>query len=288
LDEAFIDYCDSQDILLAMSFDGVREAHDAHRRLRSGASSFDLLLGKLRLLLKARPFASVLMVVTPESAPHLEESVSFLLDEGCRYLIISMNYAAPWSRGDFKVLRRQYKALARRYVEWTRGGRKFYLSPFETKLSSHINRHCYRKERCELAQRQLSIDPDGVLYPCVQFVAAGPESRFNLGNVFDGVDWSRRDALRDESEREKSTCQGCAAQQRCHNTCGCLNWQTTGTVAAVSPVLGEYERLLIEVSDQIGQKLYKGRDASFLHKHYNDGYAMLSPLEELQPVKDEV
>lgn len=51
--------------------------------------------------------------------------------------------------------------------KWTKGGRKFYLSPFEVKLLSHINQYCYRKERCELAQRQISVDPEGNLYPCV-------------------------------------------------------------------------------------------------------------------------
>ena len=35
----------------------------------------------------------------------LADSVSFLLGEGARYLIVSLNYAAPWQEEDFQALR---------------------------------------------------------------------------------------------------------------------------------------------------------------------------------------
>ena len=50
LDEAFLDFAVEKDILVAMSIDGVREAHDRHRRLPDGTPSFDRLLPKLRQL----------------------------------------------------------------------------------------------------------------------------------------------------------------------------------------------------------------------------------------------
>ena len=53
LDEEFLQFAAANDILIAMSFDGVREAHDHYRRMPDGAPSFDRLLPKLRLLLAA-------------------------------------------------------------------------------------------------------------------------------------------------------------------------------------------------------------------------------------------
>ena len=44
------------------------------------------------------------MVVNPDTAPLLDSSVSFLLDEGCRYLIISLNYAGPWGEAELEKL----------------------------------------------------------------------------------------------------------------------------------------------------------------------------------------
>ena len=137
------------------------------------------------------------MVVNPDTAPLLTESVSFLLDEGCRYLIISLNYAGPWGETELEELARQYERLADLYIDWTRQGRKFYLSPFEVKLSSHIQGEDVCKEHCELGIRQLSVDPQGFLFPCVQFTAAGPSSPWCIGDVVSGIDIEMRNRLHD-------------------------------------------------------------------------------------------
>ena len=113
LDEEFLQFALEEDILIAMSLDGVREAHDRYRRLPDGSPSFDRLLPKLRMLLAARPYASVLMVVNPDTAPLLTESVSFLLDEGCRYVIVSLNYAGPWGEADLEELAAAVPATGR-------------------------------------------------------------------------------------------------------------------------------------------------------------------------------
>ena len=280
LDDEFLDFAVRSDVLIAMSFDGVPEAHNAHRRFPDGSPTFDALLPRLTRLLEARPYSSVLMVVNPDTAKHLAASVGFLLGLGARYLIVSLNYAAYWEEADFRVLERQCQRLGDRYIEWTRAGRKFYLSPFEVKLSSHINRHCYHKERCELARRQLSVDPEGWLYPCVQFTRAGPRSDWCIGSVFDGIDETARQRIHDQSETEKATCRACAIKDRCNNTCGCLNWQTTGGINTVSPVLCRYEQMMVPVADRVGEVLYRERNPLFLHKHYNAAYPVLSLIED--------
>lgn len=280
LDEEFLAYSLREDVLIAMSFDGVREAHDRHRRLSNGAASFDQLYPRLKMLLAARPYASVLMVVNPETAEYLCESVTFLLDEGCRYVLVSLNYAAEWQESDLCVLAGQYEKLGKLYSKWTKGGRKFYLSPFEVKLSSHINQHCYRKERCELAQQQISVDPEGNLYPCVQFTKAGPGSDWCIGHVNSGINEASRQRIYAASMIEKKPCAQCAIRERCNHTCGCLNSQTTGTLTQVSPVLCRHEQMLVAIADQIGRELYRNRDPLFLQKHYNAAYPVLSVLED--------
>ncbi len=281
LDDAWLEYAIRNDILIAMSFDGVQAAHDRHRRLPGGGGTFDLLLSRLKRLLEVRPYASVLMCVNPDTALHLAESVEFLIGLEVRYLILSLNYAADWTEADFGVLKKQYRRLAKKYIDWTRAGRKFYLSPFEVKLSSHINRHCWRKERCELAQRQISVDPRGHLFPCVQFPRAGADSPWCIGHVSTGIDETARQRIHDQSEAEKDFCRECALNARCHNTCGCLNWQTTGSINGISPVLCRYEQMLTPIVDRVGEKLYRKRDPLFLHKHYNSAYPVLSLLEDV-------
>jgi uncharacterized protein len=280
LDDSFLEFAVENDILVAMSVDGVAAAHDRHRRLPDGSPTFDRLLPRLRSLLAVRPYSSVLMVVNPDTAARFAESVCFLLDVGCRYLIVSLNYAAPWSEEDLEVLRGQYERLGDCYIEWTRQERKFYLSPFEVKLSSHIQGEDVCREHCELGMRQTSVDPEGFLYPCVQFVKAGPESRWCIGSVFSGIDQVKRSRLRDQSQSDKEPCRRCAIRPRCHNTCGCLNWQTTGSVAQVSPVLCRHEQMLVPIADRVGEALFREGNDLFLNKHYNPAYPVVSLLED--------
>jgi len=280
LDDEFLEYSIRHNIFIAMSLDGVREAHDRHRRLSDGSPSFDFLRPRLETLLEARPYSSIIMVVNPDTARFVCDSVRYLMELSCRYLILSLNYNAPWDEADLSVLNRQMEKLGELYIEWTREGRKFYLSPFEVKISSHVNKHCYQKERCELAARQVSVDPQGFLYPCVQFTKAGPSSDWCIGSLDTGIVETRRQALRDQSEAEKEQCSQCAISKRCNNTCGCLNWQTTGTINEVSPVLCRYEQMLLPIADKVARRLYSNRDPLFLHKHYNAAYPILSLLED--------
>jgi uncharacterized protein len=107
LDEEFLGFSRRQQLLIAMSFDGVRAAHDRHRRFPNGQGSFEVLKPRLERLLEAQPYASVLAVVNPDTASFLCESVESLLDMHCRYLIVSLNYAADWREGDLRILKRQ-------------------------------------------------------------------------------------------------------------------------------------------------------------------------------------
>jgi uncharacterized protein len=280
LDEDFLKLSLEHNIVVGFSLDGVREAHDRHRRLPDGGPTFDLVYPKFRRLLDARPYSSVFATINPDTVEHLVDSVCFLIDEGCRYVILSLNYEAEWTEVDLENLSRQYARLADLYIEWSRADRKFYLSPFEMKLASHIAGEEAVKDHCELGIRQVSIDPEGFIFPCVQFPATGPKSRFCLGHVRTGIDEAIRQRLRDESHAEKQVCRDCALDRRCHNTCGCLNWQTMGTLTQVSPVHCRHEQMLIAQADRIGGILYAERNPIFLHKHYNTAYPILSLLED--------
>jgi uncharacterized protein len=280
LDEEFLQFANREGILITMSLDGTRAAHDRHRRLPDGAPSHDLLVRRLRLLLRYKPCASVIMVTNPDTAGHVAESVVFLLDQGVRYIVHALNYAGAWREEDLEVLHAEYEKLAELYVAWTAAGRKFYYSPFETKLSSHINCERFRDERCDFARRQLSVDPDGHLYPCVQFPKAGPESRWRMGDVSTGVDAAAQQRLREEWLCEHEPCRRCALESRCFHTCACLNWQATGGIATVCPVLCRHERMLAPIVDRVGEELYRRREPLFMRKHYSTAYPLVSLLED--------
>lgn len=283
LDEEFLDFAVREDVFVALSFDGVAAAHDRHRVHADGRGSWAAVDRAATALLLRRPYAPVLLVVTPETVAHYAESVEHLVGRGFRYVIASPDYGADWHARDLRALAAQYRALARRYERWMAEERKVWFSPFEVKLASHIHGADYARERCELGRRQLSVGPDGRIWPCVQFVQDGADDTFVMGDVWRGLDPARQARVAALAGREHEPCTRCALAPRCNHTCGCLNWQATGSVERVSPVLCAHERLLVPIVDALGARLWRRRDAFFLQKRYNALYPLLSLIEDESP-----
>ena len=78
-----------------------------------------------------------------------------------------------------------------------------------------------------------------------------------------------------------ASCAGCALEGRCHNRCACLNFQTTGGLEAVPPILCEHERILQPLCDELAATLYAERNPLFLRQHYDPAFPILSILEDL-------
>ncbi len=275
LDDAFLAFAAEHGLQIALSFDGIREAHDRHRRMPDGGPSFDRLLPRLRALLVSRPYSPVLMVVTPDTVSRYADSVASLLDEGVRYVIASLDHAPAWDEAALDALEDQCRRLADLYLAWTRAGRKFFFSPFEVKIASHVVGPRMPWLRCLLGRRQVSVDPGGWIYPCVQFTRAG--AGWRIGHVESGFDEAARTRVHALADAPREPCDRCPATDRCLNTCACLNRQATGDVARVPAVLCRYERVLLPLADRVAADLFAEGHPHFLAKHYDP----LGPLRSL-------
>jgi uncharacterized protein len=282
LDDAFLEFAQQSKLQVSLSIDGNKAAHDLHRRTQAGESTFETVREKALLLLKHQPYAKALMTVSPETLPHYCDSVEFLLGLGFKYIIVSLNYAGNWEDHHLKQLKNQYKKLAALYEKYILDEKKFYFSPFEMKLASHIrqeNAECYQ---CHLAQRQISVAHDGRIYPCVQFVKDGVSNTgWSIGNIESGIDAVRQNDMYKLSKTGSDACTSCSYNARCNNKCSCLSYQLTGTLNQVSPVLCETERILIPIVDKLGERLYKKGSAMFIQKHYNVVYPIISMMEDM-------
>lgn len=282
LDEEFLEYATSENIMISLSVDGTGEAHNTHRKGYSGTDTFEAVSAKIPMLLKHQPYANFMMVVSPETVKYYYDSVKYLLDRGCRYVIASLNYAGAWTDALIKELKKQYQKIAQLYKKLTLEERKFYFSPFEVKFSSHIKGDYKKCEQCHLGMRQVSIAPDGGIYPCVQFVKDGVSNReFMIGDIHNGIDEEKRSLLYMHSRQTDEPCSRCALNNRCNNSCSCLNWQTTGSIGKIPPILCEHERVIIPIVDKLGEELYKKRSGMFIQKHYNAIYPVLSLIDDV-------
>jgi uncharacterized protein len=280
LDEAFLTDPATSEIFVALSHDGVAAAHDANRVNLDGKGTFQRLEPIIDLLLRHRPYAPVMLTVTPAMVMHYADSVAYLFDRGFHYLICSLDYGGAWTPRALQTLASQYRRLAAWYERLTLREEKFYFSPFEVKIASHVFPGSCRRDRCELGKRQISVAPNGRLYPCVQFVGDGTDDIYCIGDVNSGIDESARERLFIMNGEEKADCADCAIRERCNHFCGCLNRQSTGRIDRVSPTLCAHERIVLPIADRLAARLFKRRSAMFIQKHYNELFPLISLVED--------
>lgn len=280
LDADFLTYPETKDILVALSHDGTLKAHDTHRLDTAGKGTFERLNPVIDLLLEKKPYTPVMMTVTPETVGEYAASVQYLFPRGFRYLICTLDFAGNWDPASLRALKNQYRKLAGWYEKEISKERKFYFSPFDTKIASHISPGSCRHGRCDFGRRQISVAPNGRLYPCVQFVGDGCDETYCVGDVFTGLDTVKHTALYAENHADKPDCADCMIQERCNHFCGCLNWQVTGELGKVAPVVCAHERILLPIADKLAGRLFKHRNSLFIQKHYNEDYPFLSLMED--------
>jgi len=283
LDEEFLKYANSVNLQVSISIDGNEQAHNTFRRFSNGTPTFNILEEKIQLLLKYQPYAKCLMTVSPETVSCYSDSIEYLLKCGFKYIIVSLNYAGKWTDSSLNQLKRQYKKIAVLYEKRIMKEEKFYFSPFEMKLASHIRKNNFECFQCHLAQKQISISHNGKIYPCVQFVKDGiSNTEYSIGSVVDGIDIHLQEQMYADSKKQDMTCIECDYNPRCNNKCSCLSWQLTGELNKVTPVICETERILIPIVDNLGERLYKKGSNMFIQKHYNAVYPILSMIEDMK------
>ncbi len=277
LDQEFLTFANSEHILISLSLDGNELMHNTNRTDRNGNGSYRRLLNVIPLLLAQNRYAAAMVTISPNTVKYYSDGIKSIFTLGFRTIICSLDYSANWDDMTLQELSKQYKKLAELYYKKTVSEDKFFFSPFDSKIDSHIRNKEYCKERCKLGFEQISISTSGDLYPCVQFVG---DCKYRIGHVHNGIDEARRMEIYNASQTKQDECERCAIHHRCMSSCACINKYSTGDINQPSPILCANEQLLIKSADNLAAKLYKHRNGMFLHKHYNENYSLVSLIED--------
>ena len=117
-----------------------------------------------------------------------------------------------------------------------------------------------------LAIKHVNVGINKKIYPCMQFVGI---DEYEIGNTTIGIDEEKKKKLKNKLiPQEFEACKECAINKRCKHTCGCLNLLTTKNPLTTSPLVCETERMFIEISDKLAEKLYKEKIETFYKKEY--------------------
>jgi uncharacterized protein len=168
-----------------VSIDGVREAHDLNRPCAGGGSSFDQVRAGLRKLVAAGCQPDAMMVISPQTVPHVYSSVSYLWSEGVRKVRANLQLEAPWTAADRDELREQLLSVGWEQLARRTRGESASFEPFEKGM-----RRGTAFASAGAPRGQVVVGATGYLYPCAPMVGEdrddGPEAALRLGHLDDG------------------------------------------------------------------------------------------------------
>jgi uncharacterized protein len=251
-----------------VSLDGCAAAQDATRRFRNGRSSYARIERNLRRLLEEGFDPRVVAVVDPANARYMAESFDSLTELGVRRIHFSPNYNGGWDDPSCERFEAALRELGDRLMARFRGGQDVRLDPLNGKIVTHLNRGYQKNDLCKFGQAEIAVSPRGYIYPCDRLVAEDSNVAIRIGDAFSGIDVARRDAMVGAKNEPDPECAACELRPRCMHWCGCANYETTGDVAQVSPIVCWFERCFIAEADRVANTMYAERDPVFIRRFY--------------------
>lgn len=233
---------------VTVSIDGVAEAHDLNRPRAGGGSSFDQVHRGLRRLLDAGLEPDAMMVITPQTVPHVYRSVSWLWSEGVKTVRANLELAAPWGQQERDELGEQLASVGVELAARRRRGEAVRFVPFERGMIKRAPRPRRERER-----KQVVVGTRGHLYPCAPMVGEdrddGPEARMRLGHLSEGP----RAALCGVKKKGAGCSDGGA--------CACAAYLETGDRATSGPTGLWYAAVCRTIGEAIAEQLADSSDS---------------------------
>lgn len=224
---------------LAVSFDGLPEAHDLHRRDDRGAGSSANVLSTLRRLVAAGRPPRVVVVVRPDTVARLAEGARFLYGLGIVEIEPSLDLWTRWETRDAERLTEAVSALGRL---WRENLPERALTWFDEKLAGLAGLPLDGCARCGYGVGEVAVAPSGRLFPCERLVGRDdPDSPVRLpGHALEGEDFP---GGKPAPARAGAVCDACHIRELCGTTCRCSNYVRTGDVSRPDGLLCLLDRL---------------------------------------------
>ena len=222
LDDGTLDYLNEQAISLVLSLDGRPEVHDRFRPAPGGQGSYALAAPRIQQVAAARGNANYYVRGTfTRFNLDFTEDVRHLLALGLDRLSLEPVVALPEEPyalrdEDLPLVEGEYERLAAFYLDRARAGHPFTFFHFLLDLD---HGPCLGKRLlgCGAGCRYLAVTPDGLLYPCHQFVGRG---QFLMGDLTYGVvRKDLREAFAEADIFRKEGCLDCWARYFCGGGC---------------------------------------------------------------------
>ena len=267
------------DFYVGFSLDGNRSMHDLTRRYAAGGSSFEVCQRGLEIALENLSRIEVIVVPDPANVVHLAESVRFLVeDKKVQQVAINPNFYAPWDGNALSQLRQAFELIGDYFLRWYRAGESPRVNFIDNKILTRLKNGFECRDRCNFGGEEIAIAPSGRIYPCERLIGADNPGEMCIGNIFDGFDESRRQALLRQRGNVNLDCLDCSIRKRCMNWCCCINYTLTGSIDTTDGIVCFHEQLAVAVADRVAAELFQERCPAFLRRFYRESDDGLNKL----------
>jgi len=266
-----MDWLASRGVIVGVSIDGARAAHERMRPRAGGGSSYDAVLAGLRIAVARVPMTQTISVVHPDTVGDLAAGVDALLAEGVRVISLSLDPSAAWDLGSLETARQQLDLVGERWLSEYRAGRDLWIEPLDGKIVAHIKGGLQACDSCSAGIGEVAVAPSGRWYPCERMVGADgeAEARWCLGRGADGgPEAARVRALTWQHEAEPAACQACPVRERCQHHCACSNAMASGDVGQPGGAQCAWEQSAIATADRMAAAVWAEGNALFLQRRY--------------------
>jgi len=228
------------DINVHCSIDGVKEAHDAHRKKKNGEGTWLSVIKAVPLALKVSPYDTGRYSVHPDSVQYMHEGILNILGMGFRSVApVPVFCSDGWTETTISEMYKQMGLTAEWFMSMCRTG--------QTNLSVKWIRDGLRRllnpriqfSACGAARGMISADVRGNLWPCHRYTGVDrPKDAMHLGNVTDGIIEERRTTFL-ESDIPK-ICISCENVFLCASRCAAERWSTYNDLTKPLPVACQF------------------------------------------------
>lgn len=221
---------------ITLSIDGTKDTHDKMRIFGDGSGSHSIAIKNGLKLIKHLPNTRVRMTYDSSTVSNLYEDIKFLIKSGFKLIVPAPNlFDTNWNNESLDVLENQILKI------------KEYVKSKDDVFISILDKELYqRKGNCNGGKSSFQIYPNGKLYPCT--LVAGMDE-FEIGNIYDGINISKRDDLLSYSKIKNQSCDGCKLYNHCDGPrCKIINKLIVNDYNSAPPVHCAIENIRYKVN----------------------------------------
>lgn len=256
LDQNTIEFLIKNKFNISISVDGDEETQNINRKSKNGKNLYPIVYKNLLDLIDLKTDFNVRMTITANNVCYFFKNIMFFSEMGVNRIYAGFDSFADWTDKTLNKFDDELGMIDKYYLTEIEPDNSKILNLYDFKLSTFIAKR--NPQYCSAGARQhFTITSSGEVFPC-GYVANVEQNKWLLGNVTEGVDFSKFIPLVKDNLHKLSKCKDCSIQFACKGAkCGFQNYIETGYLNKPSNAVCRLERILFKHQLYVFNEMFK-------------------------------